>query len=151
MIWNNFCKKLWKKNNNWNIKRLVGSSLGQTNQHSSVLYIRLTDFIRAVRKLVMDLPSSVDDSQIFVMYDAFLRKIISQIFLGEFMLTLKKLLNIEDLWRHISGPHITFWTFSAVSGVYHAWQSFNNYVDKKKRKGLVESLCLVTQQREGIM
>ena len=102
-------------------------------------------------KLVMDLPSSVDDSQIFVMYDAFLRKIISQIFLGEFMLTLKKLLNIEDLRRHISGPHITFWTFSAVSGVYHAWQSFNNYVDKKKRKGLVESLCLVTQQREGIM
>ena len=69
---------------------------------------------------------------------------------GGVYVNFKKLLNIVDLWHHISGPHITFWTFSAVSGVYHAWGSFNNYGDKKRRKGLVESLCMVTWQRERI-
>ena len=33
-----------KRNNAWNIKRLVAGSFGQTNQQSSVLYHKLTNF-----------------------------------------------------------------------------------------------------------
>ena len=39
-----FCKKLWKKNESWNIRRLVAGSFVQTNQRPSVIYHRLTDF-----------------------------------------------------------------------------------------------------------
>ena len=34
----------YEKNNAWNIRRLVTWSLGQTNQRTSVLYYRLTNF-----------------------------------------------------------------------------------------------------------
>ena len=37
-------KQVMKRNNAWNIRRLVGGSLGQTNQQTSVLYVRLTEF-----------------------------------------------------------------------------------------------------------
>ena len=33
-----------KKNNAWNIRRLVAGSFVQTNQHPSLIYYRLTDF-----------------------------------------------------------------------------------------------------------
>ena len=39
-----FAKKLWKKNNTWNIRALVGGSLGQMNQRTSVIYYKLTIF-----------------------------------------------------------------------------------------------------------
>ena len=46
--WNDFCKeffkKLWKKNNTWNIRRLVDESFVPANQQTSVLYWRLSDF-----------------------------------------------------------------------------------------------------------
>ena len=47
--WNNFskrsCKKLWKKNNTWNIRRLVDESFVPAFQRTSVLYWRLTDLM----------------------------------------------------------------------------------------------------------
>ena len=46
--WNDFCKefckKLWKKNHTWNIRRLVDESFVPANQRPSVLYWRLSDF-----------------------------------------------------------------------------------------------------------
>ena len=33
-----------KKNNTWDIKRLVGGSIGQTNDRSIVLFHKLSDF-----------------------------------------------------------------------------------------------------------
>ena len=47
-FWNNFCKefckKWWKKNNTRNIRRLVNESFVPSNQQTSVLYCRLSDF-----------------------------------------------------------------------------------------------------------
>ena len=34
----------YEKKNAWNIRRLVGGSLGQTNQRTSVIYYKLTNF-----------------------------------------------------------------------------------------------------------
>ena len=39
-----FCKKLWQKNNTWNIRRLVEESFFSTNQGISILYCRLSAF-----------------------------------------------------------------------------------------------------------
>jgi hypothetical protein len=54
--WNNFCKevckKLWKKNNTWNIRRLVHDSFVRSTQWPSVLYWRLTDFCTALESLL---------------------------------------------------------------------------------------------------
>ena len=38
------CKILWKKNNTWNIRRLVDESFPPSAQRTSVLYCRLMDF-----------------------------------------------------------------------------------------------------------
>ena len=39
-----FCKILWKKNNTWNIRRLVDRSFVPSVQQTSVFFCRLTDF-----------------------------------------------------------------------------------------------------------
>ena len=39
-----FCKKSWKNNNTWNIRRLVDDSFVPSSQRPSVIYQRLTDF-----------------------------------------------------------------------------------------------------------
>ena len=45
--WKKFCtefsKKLWKKNNTWNIRCLVNESFVPATQQASILYWRLTD------------------------------------------------------------------------------------------------------------
>ena len=51
--WNNFCKefckKLWKKNDTWNIRCLVDKSFVPANQQTRVLYFRLSDFSKSMR------------------------------------------------------------------------------------------------------
>ena len=39
-----FCKKSWKKNNTWNIRRLVDDSFVPSSNRPGVIYCRLTDF-----------------------------------------------------------------------------------------------------------
>ena len=39
-----FCKKSWKKNNAWNIRRLVDDSFVPSSKQPSILYCKLTDF-----------------------------------------------------------------------------------------------------------
>ena len=50
---NNFeCPKSirnYEKNNAWNIRRLVGGLLGQTNKRPIVIYIRLTEFTSLIQ------------------------------------------------------------------------------------------------------
>ena len=45
MFTKNFARTYEKNSNTWNIKCLVGDSFVQTNQQSSVLYYKLTDFM----------------------------------------------------------------------------------------------------------
>ena len=40
-----FCKKLWKDNNTWNIRPLVDKSFVPASQQTSILYCRFSDFI----------------------------------------------------------------------------------------------------------
>ena len=40
-----FCKKLWIKNNTWNIRHLFNETIIPATQQPSVLYWRLSDFV----------------------------------------------------------------------------------------------------------
>ena len=46
----NFARNYEKKNNTWNIRRLIDESFGPSNQRPSILYLRLSDF-NSVRQL----------------------------------------------------------------------------------------------------
>ena len=53
--WNDFCKefckKLWKKKNTWNIRRLVDETIIPSTHRPSVLYWRLSDFRKVAHKI----------------------------------------------------------------------------------------------------